>query len=264
MTRCTAIASRFSAICGARLRRTLVGCEALVRWRHRLKGLVPPGDFIPHAERTGLIRVLTRWVLGAAFRQHQIWQQAGLALDVSINVSPADLADSSFAESVLSLLAETGVDATRVVLEVTESSAMRDLPKTLQVMGQLRIAGIRFSIDDFGTGYSSLAHLRRLPVDELKIDRSFVQELETHAADDLILRSTIELGHALDLKIVAEGVESGIGWDALEHLGCDLVQGYFISKPLPAAEFGRWANQRQAPSLAVGGVNASGVRAASG
>ncbi|HEX4150908.1 MAG TPA: EAL domain-containing protein [Steroidobacteraceae bacterium] len=224
---------------------TLVGCEALVRWRHRKKGLVPPSEFIPHAERTGLIRELTTWVLGAALRQQRLWQQAGLALDVSINVSPADLADAGFAESVLSLLAQTGADATQVVLEVTESGAMGDLPKTLQIMEHLRVVGIRFSIDDFGTGYSSLAHLRRLPVNELKIDRSFVRELETGTADDVILRSTIELGHALDLKVVAEGVENVFGWDALAQLGCDLVQGYFVSKPLPAMEFSRWASQRR-------------------
>jgi diguanylate cyclase len=223
----------------------LVGCEALVRWRHRTKGLVPPSDFIAHAERTGLIRVLTNWVLQAALRQQNLWREAGLAIDVSINVSPADLADGAFAESVLALLEKTQADATHVVLEVTESAAMRDLPKTLQMMEQLRVVGIRFSIDDFGTGYSSLAHLRRLPVNELKIDRSFVRELEQQTTDDVILRSTIELGHALHLKVVAEGVENALSWDALAALGCDLVQGYFVSKPLPVLEFGRWAAQRE-------------------
>jgi diguanylate cyclase len=223
----------------------VVGCEALVRWFHPQKGVIPPIDFIAHAECTGLIRVLTSWVLGTAFRQLHAWQKAGLNLDMSINVSPVDLADPAFADSVVALLARTGADATRVVLEVTESGAMKDLPSTLRIMEELRILGIRFSIDDFGTGYSSLAHLRRLPVDEIKIDRSFIQELEKQTADDVILRSTINLGHALNLKVVAEGVEIAASWEALGQFGCDLVQGYFVSKPLPAAEFIAWANSRR-------------------
>jgi len=223
----------------------VVGCEALVRWRHPQKGMIPPVEFIAHAERTGLIRVLTTWVLGAAFRQLHAWQKIGLDLDVSINVSPVDLADPDFADSVIALLTQTGVDATHVVLEVTESGAMKDLANTLRIMEQLRVLGIRFSIDDFGTGYSSLAHLRRLPVDEIKIDRSFVQELENKSADDVILRSTINLGHALNLKVAAEGVEVAFGWDALGRLGCDLVQGYFVSKPLAAADFIAWMGKRQ-------------------
>jgi len=237
-----------------------VGCEALVRWRHPQKGLIPPGDFIPQAERTGLIRALTAWVLHTAFQQLRCWQAEGLALDVSVNVSPADLADSTFADTVAVLLAQTGADATRVVLEVTESAAMKDLPKSLRVMEQLRVLGVRFSIDDFGTGYSSLAHLRRLPVDEIKIDRSFVQELEAQRTDDVVVRSTINLGHALNLKVVAEGVEIQASWDALHLLGCDLVQGYFVAKPMPAAEFTKWASERSALPSQTG---AAQVRAAS-
>jgi len=227
---------------------TPVGCEALLRWRHPQKGFIPPGDFIPHAERTGLIRAVTAWVLGAAFRQLRSWEAAGLALDVAINVSPADLADPGFADTVTVLLAQTGANATRIVLEVTESAAMKDLPASIRVMELLRVLGIRFSVDDFGTGYSSLAHLKRLPVDEIKIDRSFVQELETRRTDDVIVRSTINLGHALNLKVVAEGVEVPFSWDILERLGCDLVQGYFVAKPMPAAEFTAWAASRLASS----------------
>jgi EAL domain-containing protein (putative c-di-GMP-specific phosphodiesterase class I) len=235
---------------------TPVGCEALVRWRHPQKGFIPPGDFIPHAERTGVIRLVTAWVLGAALRQLRSWEAAGLHLDVAVNVSPADLADPGFADAVTVMLAETGADATRLVLEVTESAAMKDLPKTLRVMEQLRVLGIRFSIDDFGTGYSSLAHLKRLPVNEIKIDRSFVQELETRQTDDVIVRSTINLGHALNLKVVAEGVEVPYSWDLLERLGCDLVQGYFVAKPMPAAEFTAWVSGRVA-APPVGAVRAA-------
>ncbi len=227
----------------------VIGCEALVRWRHPQRGIIPPGDFIAHAERTGLIRELTTWVLGSAFRQLHCWQKAGLELDVSVNVSPADLADSGFTQSVVALLVQTGVDATRVVLEVTESGAMQDLANTLRIMEELRVLGIRFSIDDFGTGYSSLAHLRRLPVAEIKIDRSFVKELEAQTADDVILRSTIDLGHALNLKVVAEGVEVAASWDALQRFGCDLVQGYFVSKALSATDFIAWLRKRRSGTL---------------
>ena len=222
----------------------MVGCEALVRWRHAQKGLIPPNEFIPVAERTGLIRAVTSWVLGAAFRQLRRWQEEALAIDVSINVSPADLADPAFADTIAVLLAQTGAEATRIVLEVTESGAMKDLPNTLRMMEQLRVLGIRFSIDDFGTGYSSLAHLRRLPVDEIKIDRSFIRELEARGTDDVIVRSTINLGHALGLKVVAEGVEVPASWNVLEDLGCDLVQGYYVAKPMAAAEFTAWASAR--------------------
>jgi diguanylate cyclase len=226
----------------------LVGCEALVRWRHPTKGFIPPADFIPDAERTGAIRALTLWVAARAFRDLKSWHDAGSKIDVSINVSPLDLADPSFVDSIRSLLVHTGADATGVVFEVTESGAMKDLAVTLRMMEQLQVFGIRFSIDDFGTGYSSLAHLKRLPVDEVKIDRSFIKELEARSDDDLIVRSTINLGHAMNLKVVAEGVELLSSWEALRRLGCDLIQGYFISKPLPMQEFTAWMDSRRVSS----------------
>jgi diguanylate cyclase len=174
-------------------------------------------------------------------------------------VSATDLANEEFADAVIALLARTGADATRVVLEVTESGAMKDLARTVRLMEELRVLGVRFSIDDFGTGYSSLAHLRRLPVDEIKIDRSFVRELETRKTDDVIVRSTISLGHALDLKVVAEGVEVAASWDALERLGCDLVQGYFVAKPMPGADFTGWVKGKAVgPSPAVARQRDSG------
>jgi diguanylate cyclase (GGDEF)-like protein len=222
----------------------VVGCEALVRWRHPQRGFIPPSDFIPHAERTGAIRLLTVWVAKTALKELRRWTDTGFNIDVSINVSPVDLADPGFADNIANVLAQTGADASRVVLEVTESGAMKDLPATLRMMEQLRVLGIRFSIDDFGTGYSSLAHLKRLPVDEVKIDRSFIKELEARRDDDVIVRSTINLGHALNLKVVAEGVEVASSWKALGRLGCDLIQGYYVSKPLPAREFTAWMAQR--------------------
>jgi diguanylate cyclase len=230
----------------------VAGCEALIRWRHPQHGYVPPNEFIPHAERTGAIRSITAWVLKTALADQARWEKAGTALDVSINVSPVDFADPSFADGVTALLAATGANASRVILEVTESGAMKDLASTLRMMEQLRVLGVRFSIDDFGTGHSSLAHLKRLPVDEVKIDRSFVKELD-ESRDDVIVRSTIGLGHALNLKVVAEGVEDDSGWTVLARLGCDLIQGYYVSKPLPAAAFMTWVNARAAatPPLAA-------------
>jgi EAL domain len=165
-------------------------------------------------------------------------------LDVSINVSPVDPADPDFADSVERLLLATGANAAQVVLEITESGAMKDLANTLGMMERLRVLGIRFSIDDFGTGHSSPAHLRRLPADEIKIDRSFIQELESGAADDLIVRSTINLGHAMQLKVVAEGVEIPANWNALAAMNCDLIQGYFVAKPMPASQFAEWVFAR--------------------
>jgi diguanylate cyclase (GGDEF)-like protein len=223
-----------------------VGCEALVRWRHPVRGFIPPADFIPHAERTGAIRSLTQWVAETALRDLKRWQDAAIDIDVSINVSPVDLAEPGFADSIAALLMKTGAAANHLVLEVTESGAMNNLPATLRMMEQLRVLGIRFSIDDFGTGYSSLAHLKRLPVDEVKIDRSFIRELEANCDDDLIVRSTIDLGHALNLKVVAEGVEVSSSWEKLAQLGCDTVQGYFVSKPLPTKDFTTWMLARKA------------------
>jgi EAL domain-containing protein (putative c-di-GMP-specific phosphodiesterase class I) len=184
--------------------------------------------------------------MGTALNDAARWEREGLSVDVSINVSPVDFADPGFADNVASLLLQTGANASRVILEVTESGAMKDIAATLRMMEQLRVLGLRFSIDDFGTGHSSLAHLKRLPVDEVKIDRSFIKELEAQGDDDVIVRSTVNLGHALDLKVVAEGVERASSWDALRRLGCDLIQGYFVSKPMPLAEFTAWASARSA------------------
>lgn len=226
--------------------RTVTSFEALVRWNHPQLGAISPGEFVPIAERTGSSRRLTSWVLGAAIRQMAEWRKSGLDVDVAVNLSAPDILDASLADEIMGALKRHGVEPTRLALEITESAAMRDAPLAARNMQLLRIAGIRFAIDDFGTGYSSLSQLSRLPVDELKIDRSFIMHAHERRDDATIVRSTIELAHSMGLKVVAEGVETALGWNLLRRLGCDFAQGYLISKPLPAeeaAEFMRRANQ---------------------
>jgi diguanylate cyclase (GGDEF)-like protein len=224
----------------------VVGCEALVRWHSPRHGNVSPTEFVAYAERTGVIRLLTSWVLRSALRQLREWQDAGLDLTVAVNLSAADLTDPNLAFEIATLLDETGALPTRVLLEITETTAMRELPNAIRVMDQLRALGVRFAIDDFGTGYSSLASLQRLPVDEIKIDRSFVRELGADSNDGVIVRTTIELGHAMGLRVVAEGVEDEASLRMLRTLDCDMAQGYLLSRPLPPAEFRVWLAERAA------------------
>jgi diguanylate cyclase (GGDEF)-like protein len=215
--------------------RRVSSVEALVRWNHPRLGAVSPAEFVPLAERTGGSRALTDWVLEAAIRQMSEWCKAGLALDVAVNLSAGDIVDAGLGDAILRLLARHRVPPTSLVLEITESAMMRDPGTAARNMELLRVAGVRFAIDDFGTGYSSLSQLRKLPVDELKIDRSFVSRAHQDADDASIVSSTIELGHNLGLKVVAEGVEESETLLMLRGLGCDFAQGYLISKPLPAA-----------------------------
>jgi diguanylate cyclase (GGDEF)-like protein len=219
---------------------TVHAAEALIRWVHPTKGLVPPGLFIPFAEHTGYIKVLTRWVLAEAIRQCGVWRRDGLQLQVSVNISARDLMNRDLPEAISALLSEHSVPASMVCLEITESGFMEDPEHARKVLERLASIGLQLSIDDYGTGYSSLSYIMQLPVTELKIDRSFV----SHMIDDrdltTIVRSTIELGHSLGLKVVAEGVEDGQGFALLRELGCDGAQGYFMSPPLPAEAFRRW------------------------
>jgi EAL domain-containing protein (putative c-di-GMP-specific phosphodiesterase class I) len=188
-------------------------------------------------------------VLRSTLRQLRTWQDAGLDLIVAVNLSAADLTDPDLGLEVIALLDETRAAPSRVILEITESTVMRELANAIRIMDQLRSLGVRFAIDDFGTGYSSLASLQRLPVDELKIDRAFVHELAaTSGSDNVIVRSTIDLGHAMGLKVVAEGVEDESTLRLLRTLGCDLAQGYLLSRPLPAREFSDWLTARAAPA----------------
>jgi len=227
--------------------------EALVRWQHPERGLLPPDDFIPLAEQTGLIVPLTRWVLDTTARQLRAWADAGLDLGAAVNLSARVLHDPDLPDAIAALLATHAVPATRLRVELTESAVMAHPAGALDVLTRLSGLGVRIAIDDFGTGYSSLAYLKRLPVDEIKIDKSFVTHMTTDNEDAMIVASTIGLGHSLGLRFVAEGVESRGTWQALEALGCDGAQGYYFSHALPADELTRW--MRETPW--AGGVGPS-------
>jgi len=214
----------------------IVGVEALVRWLHPERGFIPPNDFIPIAERTGLIKPLSRYVVAAALRQCGEWRAEGLDLHVAVNLTIPDLLDLELPTVIAHLLAENGVRPDQLELEITESTILADPFRVRQVLTALNELGLRLAIDDFGTGYSSLAYLRRLPVQTIKIDRSFVLDMCDNASDATIVRSTIDLARNLGLDVVAEGVETEEAWAALRAQGCTLAQGYLISKPLPADE----------------------------
>lgn len=210
--------------------------EALVRWHHPEHGPIAPSEFVPLAERAGTVALLTNWVIRAALRQMQQWSEIGFEPDISINLSAVDLADPELERSILQHTRTFGIRPQRIVFEITESAVMRETRSVIVAMERLRKHGFRFSVDDFGTGYSSLAQFKQLPVDEIKIDKSFVIDLKAGSDDEAIVRSTIDLGHNLGVKVVAEGVETAEGWRLLLALGCDMAQGYLISAPLPAAD----------------------------
>lgn len=218
----------------------LDGVEALVRWPHPDRGLLPPDQFIPLAEHTGLIAPLSRWVLATALRQCRAWRDEGLEIRVAVNLSARLLLDEHLIETIADLLLAHRVSPADLELELTESAVMADPARALDVLRGLHQMGIRLSIDDFGTGYSSLAYLNRLPVDEVKIDKSFVLDLRADAAAT-IARSIIDLGHNLGLVVVAEGVEDQAAYERLGAMGCDLAQGYYLSRPIPAADLAAWA-----------------------
>lgn len=214
--------------------------EALLRWHHPQHGLLPPGDFIPLAEQTGLMGPLTFWVLGEALRQVTAWRDEGIDLGVAVNLSARVLQDEQFPDRVAALLTRFHVRPSKLVLEITESAIMADPACAMRIVTGLHELGVRLSVDDFGTGYSSLAYLKKLPVDELKIDRSFVIDLEAKSHDEVIVRSTIDLAHNLGMRVTAEGVESHEVLETLRRYGCDYAQGYFISHPVPARALAQW------------------------
>jgi diguanylate cyclase (GGDEF)-like protein len=221
----------------------IVGVEALLRWQHPERGLIPPDQFIPLAEKTGAIQRLTHWVLKNAIRQSTLWRRAGYQLNVSLNLSVRNLLEPAFPQRVLAMLNSDGASAECITMEITESALMADPAKARNVLIFLSRHGIRFSIDDFGTGYSSLAYLKHLPVREIKIDKLFVSRLMTDADNTTIVRSTIDLGHNLGLLVTAEGVEDQETWNTLGALGCDEAQGYFMGRPLPVAQFEKWLQE---------------------
>jgi diguanylate cyclase (GGDEF)-like protein/PAS domain S-box-containing protein len=224
----------------------IIGVEALVRWLHPEQGLLPPGEFVPLAEQTGLIKPLTSFVLRTALQQLSAWHKAGHDLSVAVNVSERSLLDPDFPAEVARVLRGTGIEAERLELEITEGTIMADPERAAGVLRRLDALGVSLSLDDFGTGYSSLSRLRELPIDEIKIDRSFAARIEADERDLAIMRSTIELGHNLGCVVVAEGLETAGALDRVASLGCDTGQGFHIARPLDAASLGSWLDARSA------------------
>ena len=222
----------------------VVGVEALVRWAHPRLGLVLPGEFLALAEQTELMEPLTAHVLGEALRQCAQWYRGGLALTVAVNVCARDLQDPRFPGAVRALVALHGVDPSMLELELTESALLADRARAAGALESLRAIGVTFAIDDFGTGHSSLANLRELPVDRIKIDRSFVSTIAERPADEIIVASTIELTKKLGLTSIAEGVEDARILRRLTEFGCDMAQGYWIARPIPAPQVPAWIAQR--------------------
>lgn len=215
----------------------IIGVEALMRWQHPEQGAIPPDLFIPALEQSGQIRRFTTWLLDEAIRQCAAWQEMGLELGMAVNLSMYNLRDSQMPVQLTMLQKMWKLPVGALMMEVTESAVMNDPHHVSEVLETLTASGIHFSIDDFGTGYSSLSHLKRLPVSELKIDRSFVKDMTRDRDDEAIVRSTIDLAHNMGLRVVAEGVESREVLERLRQLGCDAVQGYYIARPMPARDF---------------------------
>ena len=218
----------------------VVGAEALARWQHPERGSIPPDVFIPLAEHSGLVWPLTLHVLEVALRRRAEWARAGHDLHVAVNLSPNSLLDAALPELVARLLEATGNPARALTLEITESAILTDPAGSRATLDRLHALGVEISIDDFGTGYSSLGRLRELPIHEVKIDKSFVRRVAEDHRDQAVVRSAVQLGHALDLRVVAEGVEDTATYDYLAAEGCDVVQGYLLARPLPPEEFAEW------------------------
>jgi diguanylate cyclase (GGDEF)-like protein len=233
-------------------RRHVVGLEALVRWNHPQRGFLGPDRFVPLAEEAGLIGPLTRWVLKTALAQLAILHRQGYQLGVSVNLSARNLHDKGLPGTILALLEDSGVAPEHLTLEITESAVMANPSDGLTILTELDRMGVTLAVDDFGTGYSSLAYLKKLPVDELKIDKSFVMDMDENENGAVIVRSTIDLAHNLGLKVTAEGVESQTVWEALGALGCDLSQGYFMGRPMPAEQLENWLRESAWVRLSTG------------
>jgi EAL domain-containing protein (putative c-di-GMP-specific phosphodiesterase class I) len=227
-----------------------MGVEALIRWNDPLGGLVPPGEFIPLAEEMGLIEVIGDWVVEELARQDAEWRAQGLELELSFNLSPRQLWQPDIAARILSRLESGGVDPQRTIVEVTESTAMTDPDRTLRILWDLHARGLRLAIDDFGTGYSSLSRLKHMPVDILKIDRTFVREVHADEQAGNMVKAIIQLAEGLGMTPLAEGIETAQEWRFLLESGCRLGQGYYFCKPVPAADV--LARHRRAGLQVVG------------
>ena len=231
------------------------GAEALVRWQHPERGLLPPGDFIMLAERTGAIGPLTEFVIDAAIRDAAQWRKRGMDLEISVNLASASASDPRIPGRVADALHRHGLPADRLVLELSEDTVITDPRRVAAVLWSLDALGVRLALDDFGTGMSSLAHLRRLPLHQLKIDRSFVSRLLADSQDAGVVDAIIALARSLQLETVAEGVEDGVTASALSGRGCDQLQGYHFSRPIPGEEFERWAQDNAGAGAAKQGVD---------
>lgn len=225
----------------------VIGVELLARWQHPEKGLIPPNEFVGSAERGGLISQLTQWVLREGIKQAAIWHRQGLNIPVAINLSPRNLTEDGFDKSILALLNEYSLPASLLEFEITESSVFADPLRAQEILESLASTGINIAIDDFGTGYSSLVQLKRMPVSVLKIDQSFIRDMDTDASDAAIVSATIFMAHELGMKVVAEGVENSATVEKLRQLDCDIIQGYFFAMPMRATEFESWLENRKPP-----------------
>jgi EAL domain-containing protein (putative c-di-GMP-specific phosphodiesterase class I) len=222
---------------------TVVGAEALVRWNHPTRGLIPPDAFIPLAEGSGLIRPLTSWVMSEALSVSRELQVTGMRLSMAVNLSARSLLDPHLQDDVQAALRSSGVEPDALILEITETSMVQDGASAMACLAGLREMGVTLSIDDFGTGYSSLAYLQRLPVSELKIDRSFVTDMDRDGGNLAIVRAAVDIGRALGLVVLAEGIESAPVAVLLRDIGCHLGQGYHFGRPMPRADFAAWASR---------------------
>jgi EAL domain-containing protein (putative c-di-GMP-specific phosphodiesterase class I) len=223
----------------------VIGVEALVRWNHPKRGMIPPVQFIEPAEKSGAIKPLTRWVLRNAMRQSRAWRDAGIEIPISVNLSARNLQDPRLPDLIADLAQGAGIQGDSMTFEITESAIMTDPDRALEILNKINGMGYPFSIDDFGMGYSSLNYLRKLPVSWIKVDRSFVINMVRDPSDAAIVRSTIDLAHNLGLRVVAEGVETQEIWSRLAAMGCDAAQGYYMSRPLSVEDVTRWFSESQ-------------------
>jgi EAL domain-containing protein (putative c-di-GMP-specific phosphodiesterase class I) len=235
--------------------RDISGVEALLRWRHPERGLIRPEDFVPHAEESGAIVPIGRWVLQEACRQGRVWQDTGLSpMRIAVNVSPVELRDPGFVAGVRAILTATGLDPQCLELELTETVLVQDTASTAAVLEALRDMGVRLALDDFGTGFSSLSHLKRFPIDMLKIDQSFVRDLALGSGDASIVGAVISMAESLNLQVVAEGVETPEQFELLKEQGCPEAQGFYFSHPAVAEDVtqllrrGKWVPQADEPT----------------